>query len=964
MVDARSPRDGADSVVCPTCGYEAADDFTFCPKCATRLASSAPSEERKTVTTLFCDLVAFTALSEAADPEDVDALLGRYHQAARAVIEDYGGIVEKFIGDAVVGVFGVPVVHEDDPERAVRAGLRIIEGMAGRTRPDGSPLQARVGINTGEALVRLDVDPLSGRGFLTGDAVNTAARFEAAAPPMGVVVGASTHAATQQAFGFEQLPPLTLKGKRGRVEAWLAAGPKAGREPRSSKARSGLIVGREAELARCENILAGLRDGRGGLLLITGEAGIGKTRLLEEVQGVAQREGCAWLEGRTLSFGRSISYWPFLEILQQDAGIEGDDDEAVRWEKLEARLGALFGGQAAELLPYLASLLGVSVPDEVAEETGHLDAEAMGRQIYRAMRLYVARLAAERPLVCVFEDVHWLDDSSAALLDHLLPLVPDVPLLVCCVARPELDTPLQHLEALAHTDYAELASELRLEPLSASNGAALVSQLVGTDRLPATLRSAILAKAEGNPFFVEEIVRSLIDLGGLVSEEAGGYRATAEAGRIAIPDTLLGVIMARIDRLDEDLKQVLRLASVIGRTFFYRLLAAISEADRDLDASLGGLQARDLVRELSREPELEYVFKHALVQEATYESIAKRRRRELHRNAAAAIESLFADRLEDFYSLLAYHYTRAEDWEKAQAYLFKAGDQAGAIAADAEALGHYERALEAYERAYGAQLEPLDLARVQRKMGEAYVRRGEHERGRAYLCRALAVLGHPYPTGPRQVRRALVVQVVRQLAHVVFGRWLTRRATALRRAVAEECCWVYYTLALSDVGGDQAGLLLALLLGLNEGERVGLDWAAAAFASVACYVCDLVPLRRLAGLYHRRTQVLAEKTRSPLALAHAHFFGGMHEAWASGDLDKAVEYLRRGRWDLRALGVTRNWAFASEVLASTLMVLGEWDEATAIAEELCTYGAETGDQVAVASGLNVSGRLRGLKGAL
>ena len=250
-VENRTARRATTVIACPSCGYEAADDFAFCPQCATSLvAPRAAAEELKVVTTLFCDLVGFTAMSEQADPEDVDRILGEYFARATRVIESHGGVVEKFIGDAVVGVFGVPAVREDDPERAVRAGLRLIDALEGMTRPDGSPLQARCGVNTGEALVRLDVDPSSGRGFLTGDAVNTAARLQAAAPPMGVVVGALTQRLTAAAFTYEPLAPLSLKGKSRPVPAWLAREMDPASE-RLGATRATPMVGRGAELATC-----------------------------------------------------------------------------------------------------------------------------------------------------------------------------------------------------------------------------------------------------------------------------------------------------------------------------------------------------------------------------------------------------------------------------------------------------------------------------------------------------------------------------------------------------------------------------------------------------------------------------------------------------------------------------------------------------------------------------------------
>jgi class 3 adenylate cyclase/tetratricopeptide (TPR) repeat protein len=934
-------------LVCPSCGFEAADDFAFCPKCATALTVPlAMPEERKIVTTVFCDLVGFTAMSEAADPEDVDSVLDRYHTVALKVIESHGGTVEKFIGDAVVGVFGVPAVHEDDPERAVRAGLRLLEAIEGMKRPDGSPLQARVGVNTGETLARLDVDPRSGRGFLTGDAVNVAARLQAAAPPMRLIVGALTHALCQGAFAFEPLPSLALKGKRDHVESWLAVEVLAEVVPRGADLDSARMVGRKSELESCDAAIARLGEGAGGLLLVTGEAGIGKSRLVQELQARARQRGFARLQGHTLSFGRSISYWPFLEILQQDAGIESHDSEQERLAKLGSRVVSLFGDEAPEVLPYLASMLALPVPEKLGGRAGHLEGEAMGRQVYRASRLYFARLAARRPLLVVFEDVHWLDGSSAALLEHLLPLTAEVPLLVCCVARPEGDSAITGLQELARAEYAEHSSEIRLEPLSTAESMTLASQLLNSAELPVTLRKTILERAEGNPFFLEEIVQSLIDLGGLVLDEStGGYQATEQAGRIAIPDTLQGVIMARIDRLDDDLKQVLRLASVIGRSFLYRLLAGIAEAEQELDASLAGLQSRDLVLERAREPELEYIFKHALVQQATYESIVKRRRRELHSRVAASIESAFADRLDDFYGLLAYHYTKAEDWTKAQEYLFKAGDQAGTIAADAEALEHYEQAMEVYTRAFGDKWDPLQRAAVERKMGEALFRRGEHERARSHLHSSLATLGHPFPTRTGPVRRAIVVQFLRQLWHVLFRRASRRSLSPDGIRDAEERISIYYSLAWMDNGGDQEQLLLALLLALNLSESLGFDHWTLPPTSALGYVCGIIPLPRLSRYYLRRAQLLVEHVREPFALAVAHLCIGTREYWATGDWPAALVFFRLARNGAKAIGSTRDWGSASIEMIDVMIDQGRLSESRVLALEVAEYAEQTGDHV-------------------
>ena len=528
----RTARRATTMIACPSCGYETADDFAFCPKCATALvAPRAASEERKVVTTLFCDLVGFTAMSEAGRSRGRRPPARRVRRPRHAsVIESHGGVVEKFIGDAVVGVFGVPAVREDDPERAVRAALHLLRAIEGLTRPDGSPLQARVGVNTGEALVRLDVDPSSGRGFLTGDAVNVAARLQAAAPPMGLVVGALTHRLTAAAFTYEALAPLSLKGKSRPVAAWLAHETDAASE-RPGATTATPMVGRAAELATCLQAVDRLHTGEGGLLLITGEAGIGKTRLVEELRLRATGQGVGWLEGRTLSFGRSISYWPFLEIIQQDAGIDSDDGEAERWAKLAARLSDLFGDEAPEVLPYLATLLSVPLPEELAAEDSAPRRRGDGPP---ALPRLTPLLHAPRTGETTGPRVR-----GRALAGRLLrrsaraPVAPHrraaPPGVLRGAARARHGAHAERSNSRARTT-PNARREIALQPLSPEQSETLVHNLVDLDDLPAGLRDLILAKAEGNPFFVEEIVRSLIDLGGLVRDRStNSYRVTERA---------------------------------------------------------------------------------------------------------------------------------------------------------------------------------------------------------------------------------------------------------------------------------------------------------------------------------------------------------------------------------------------------------------------------------------------------
>ena len=402
--------------------------------------------------------------------------------------------------------------------------------------------------------------------------------------------------------------------------------------------------------------------------------------------------------------------------------------------------------------------------------------------------------------------------------------------------------------------------------------------------------------------------------------------------------------MARVDHLDEDLKQVLRLASVIGRSFFYRVLAAVADMERQLDESLEGLQARELVLEKARDPELEYVFKHALVQEATYESVLRERRRELHARVGRALEALFAGRLEDVYALLAYHYTKAEEWEKAQEYLFKAADQAGTIAADAEALDHYEQALEAYTVAYGERWDSFERATVEHRIGLALLRSGAHEAAREHLFRALALLGHTFPQTPGALRRGLLRQLLTQAWHRLFP-WAGRRpVTDEERRAGEECVWITEAVGHLTVFADQRELLFNMLLALNVSESIQLTYMTSVCCGVATFVCDQIPLHRLARMYARRTRELAEQADDAYAWGNAGMFLGMHEYTVTGDWKAALADVDRGREELWALGRLRLWGDTTLASVMVLTDMGEIGRAEAQAAEMIACGQQTGDR--------------------
>jgi tetratricopeptide (TPR) repeat protein len=607
---------------------------------------------------------------------------------------------------------------------------------------------------------------------------------------------------------------------------------------------------------------------------------------------------------------------------------------------LEASLNNLFDEDARQMLPYLASLLTLEVRDEYAERVQYLDSEAMGRQIFIAMRRFVERLARVKSLILIFEDLHWMDASSAALVEHLLPLVERVPLLICGLSRPQLDSPSVRLHTIAHQDYAGCYNEIILDALSDMDSAQLVANLLAIDDLPDALRAMIVGKAEGNPFFLEEIIRSLIDSGAVVRDPpTGRWRATDQARTVIIPDTVQGVIMARIDRLDEEVKVVLQKASVVGRSFIYRVLHALQQAEDRLDDHLVELLEMELIREKQRTPELEYIFKHALAQEATYESILMARRRELHARVAATIETLFAGRLEEFYGLLAYHYAHAEIWDKAHSYLMKAGDQAGRVAADGEALDHYRQAMEAYERAFGDTWEPLERAGLERKIGEALYRQGDHAQAMEHVQRGLEILGVSIPGSAGGIRLGIMGQLLLQIGHRLLpGLFLGKGADA-DRAAAEEELRLYEPIFWVEQPKASMLLILMVLRALNHSERHNLPYGCISGYAAVGFVLDYLTLFGLAYKYFQRAAPLAEDFGHPDALARFYHALSGHYL-QKGKPEEEIDCLQRSSRLYQEIGDLLHLGWVLEALAMVLCYQGKLSEALDRVHEMAPIGEE------------------------
>jgi class 3 adenylate cyclase/tetratricopeptide (TPR) repeat protein len=607
------------------------------------------SEERKVVTVLFCDLVDFTATSDAADPEDVRARLRPYHQRVRQEIERYGGTVEKFIGDAVMAVYGAPTVHEDDPERAIRSALRVLEAIEELNQADHAlSLQVRIGIATGEAVVSLAARPDQGEGMVAGDVVNTAARLQGAAPVGGIAVSEQTYRSTEPIFEYESLGAIELKGKAAPVPAWRPVAARSRFGADVARTHATRMVGRDIERRLVVDATErAFRDAQPQLITVVGEPGVGKSRLVSELFGHidALPDLVRWRQGRCLPYGEGVTFWALGEIVKGELGILESDTPDVAGAKLERALPE--GPDREWLRQRLLPLIGLEASSSAERE-----------ELFTAWRRFLEGLALDAPSVFVFEDLHWADDAMLAFLEHLADWAEGVPMLLVATTRPELFE--------RHPTWAAAArngTRINLGPLSHTETAELISLLLQQSVLPADVQALVLERSGGNPLYAEEFVRLLRDRGLL----AGRARITglADTAEIPFPESIHALIAARLDTLPPARKALLHDAAVIGKVFWTGAVAAMGDTDpRSVVEALHGLSRKELVRPArisSIAGETEYAFWHVLVRDVAYGQIPRSARIEKHRRAAAWIEKAAGDRVEDDAEILAHHYTTALD---------------------------------------------------------------------------------------------------------------------------------------------------------------------------------------------------------------------------------------------------------------------------------------------------------------
>jgi class 3 adenylate cyclase/tetratricopeptide (TPR) repeat protein len=641
--------------------------------------------ERKLVTVLFADVTGYTSLSEKLDPEEIHQIMDGCFRILMEEIHKYEGTINQFTGDGVMALFGAPLAHEDHAQRACHAALAIQKALADyseKVKNDcGHEFRMRIGLNSGPVVVGSIGDDLRMDYTAVGDTTNLASRMQTMAKPAGIVVSGQIYKLCKDYFEFNALGKLQVKGKEEPQDAFELLQTGIIKTRIGASVVKGLtpFAGRRNSMAALMGPYEEVKAGSGQVVGIMGEPGVGKSRLLLEFRNGLPKDEFSYLEGRCLQYGSSMPYLPILDLLRGYFDIKAGEPEPVVRQKI-AEKSLQFDKETRGILIPIQDLLSLEVEDK---EYLKLEPKRKKEKIFEALRGWLTGESEKRPLIIAFEDLHWIDKTSEEFLRYLVGWVADVKILLLLLYRPEYVPPWAN-----QSNYNRIA----LNQLNSQSSAELVQAILEGGDVEQELLDLILAKAGGNPLFMEELTGSLLE-NGSIQKKDHQYVLSTKASQIKVPDTIQGIIAARMDRLEESLKKIVQVASVIGREFAFRILQAILEMREELKSSLINLQGLEFIYEKRLFPELEYIFKHALTQEVAYNSLLLKRRKEIHEKIGRAIEELYPDRLEEFYEMLAYHYSRSDNLEKACQYLKLSGTKSARNHSLWEAYRFYKEAV-------------------------------------------------------------------------------------------------------------------------------------------------------------------------------------------------------------------------------------------------------------------------------
>jgi adenylate cyclase len=765
------------STRCLKCGFNNPPEMRFCGNCGARLEGtgaatldgSVPESlgvlvgsdllarfqqagleavgQRRPVTVLFADLVGYSHLSKQVDSEDLYEVLQQYIEMLATAVYHYEGVVDKILGDGLMALFGAPIAHENNAERALRAAMDMQQGLA-RLNQDigkrlGLELQMRIGLNAGSVIVGGFGSNMLMDYTAIGDTVNMAFRLEEATVPGTIIVSERIYRQTRMIFNFEVKPSVSLKGVSQPVDAYLLVGLNV--KPGSLRGLEGLhapMVGRERELQRLEDAVQSLsRHKQGGFMLVTGEAGIGKSRLVAEMKAQVRDFDLDILEGQSLTYRRNVAYWIVLTVLRRFFGVSGNTPEEALRGRLASKTRQFLEERTSEVLPYLENLFSLRPSDpQAVERIAYQDANQVRQYTFIAVRDLLVASALQRPLLLMLDDLHWADDASLDLLQFLLGSVRQAPLLVCGITRPYEGRTLAKIVTRAEQRLGDRFNIIQLKSLPPEQSEELLYQLLSTPKLPLELRDQIIQRAAGVPFYLEEILRMLIDQQVIQRSHIGWeLHPEADLKSLGVPDNLQSLILARFDRLDQDKRRILQIASVIGHQFGLAFLRAVlpTALEQGLPEQLSHLVERAFIQPEANGEAVAYTFRHVLTSDAIYSTLLRRERAELHGKVGEAIETLFTDRLEEFTDLLARHYSWSLHHDRAFRYVLLGGQKAARDYNNSQAREYFEQALEILpqvEHDLEADVE------VRKGLGDVLVFIGEYETARTHYQNALDII--------------------------------------------------------------------------------------------------------------------------------------------------------------------------------------------------------------------------------
>jgi class 3 adenylate cyclase/tetratricopeptide (TPR) repeat protein len=855
---------------CPNCGKAISPDSRFCDECGHDLSKPfvsneslesseqrdlppdtsgptvLPEGERRQATVVFSDLSGYTAMNEQLDPEEVEGIMSRIKEEAVRIVESYGGSVNQFVGDEILALFGIPTAHEDDPLRAVKAALELHE-MVRHTSPEvegriGKPLRMHTGINTGLIVTHLrdDRDGLFG---ITGRTVNTGARLKSLAGSDEILVGPETQKLIAPYFETVALEEIRMKGKAEPTVPFRVIRESKIHSRFEASEQKGFTTytGRDQELATLYACLEKVPQKDGQFVTVVGEAGVGKSRLLYEFRHRLDQKNITVLQGRCDSYGSGIPYLPFIDALRWELHLKEEDSPAELLEKAVTNIKAI-DPSLEQFIPLYLHLLSIQSDYSLP---AHLQGKELRKAIEQALVVMITLNTQHGPMVLILEDWQWSDEASQAALKHLIGVTAPYALMVVVTYRPNYP---------ASWGYLSHHTPVMLKPLDALNTENIVKSVTGAAHLPERLGKLIYERTGGNPLFVEEVCYSLTEAGVVVVKNEEATLAQS-LDKLSLPDTVQAVIRTRLDRLDRNAKEALRLASVIGRVFSQRILEKISSAKAALFESLETLKALELIQQIQVLPEAEYTFRHVLTQTVVYESLLLQRRREIHGAIGLAIEELYSQRLEEQAPILAFHYIRSDQQNKAIEYALLAGDQAAGLYANTEATTYYEQAFAI------SQTLPVS-PQVQRwqidgalKLAAVGITRQDIERDRRNLEQAHSL--------------AEALNDERRLAQVLY--WLGR---------------------LQYVLGSRAAAIEYAGQSLEIADRLGDDTLAAPPVNLvarACWSFDLPKACRMIERSVEQMRRLGNKGEE----ATASGFAALMFA-STGEFDRALAYANRG----------------------------------------------------------------------